>query len=81
MMIGMTRKAKIAVTMPQELVDAARTAVREGRAESVSAYVSAAVAQKSMLDDLDAHLAVVLEETGGPMTDAERAEIDRLAGW
>ena len=80
MMIGMTRRAKIAVTLPQELVDAARSAVRHGRAPSVSAYVSEAVAQRAKSEDLDALLEEMLDETGGPMTEEERAWADRELG-
>jgi Arc/MetJ-type ribon-helix-helix transcriptional regulator len=81
MIIGMTRKAKIAVTLPQELVDAAHVAVRDGRAASVSAYVAEALRQRETTDRLQAHLDQALARTGGPLTDLERAEIDRLAGW
>jgi Arc/MetJ-type ribon-helix-helix transcriptional regulator len=81
MILGMTRKAKIAVTLPQELVDAAQTAVRDGRAASVSAYVAEALRQRETADELQKHLDRALARTGGPLTDAERAEIDRLAGW
>lgn len=51
---------KIAVSLPDELVEAARAAVRDGRAASVSAYVADAMADKArrtslgeLLDDLD----------------------------
>lgn len=81
MMIGMTAKAKIAVTLPSDLVEAARSAVQAGRAASVSAYVAGALEERAKLDDLDSLLAEMLAETGGPLTDAERAEIDRQAGW
>jgi Arc/MetJ-type ribon-helix-helix transcriptional regulator len=81
MMVGMTRKDKIAVTLPHELVVAARTAVRDGRAASVSAYVAAAMEQRAKEDDLDAILEEILAATGGPMTEAERDEIDRKLGW
>jgi len=77
MIVGMTRKAKIAVTLPQELVLAARSAVREGRATSVSAYVAEAMAQRAASDDLDALLAEMLDNTGGPMTDEEREWADQ----
>lgn len=81
-MIGsMTAKAKIAVTLPSDLVEAARAAVQAGRAPSVSAYVAGALEQRTKLDDLDALLTELLAETGGPLTDRERAEIDREAGW
>lgn len=58
MISGMTHK--IAVSLPDEQVEAARRAVAQGRAPSVSAYVSAALAQhqereslRQLLDDLD----------------------------
>ena len=81
MIIGMTRRDKIAVTLPRDLVAAARTAVADGRAASVSAYVAEAMRQRAQQDDLDAQLEAMLERSGGPMTDEERADIDRLAGW
>jgi Arc/MetJ-type ribon-helix-helix transcriptional regulator len=81
MIDGMTARAKIAVTLPTELVEAARAAVRAGRATSVSAYVAQAMAERAKLDDLDGLLSQLLAETGGPMTDTERAVIDRAAGW
>ncbi|MDQ2760235.1 MAG: toxin-antitoxin system antitoxin subunit [Actinomycetota bacterium] len=77
----MTAKAKIAVTLPGDLVEAARAAVQAGRAPSVSAYVAGALEQRTKLDDLDALLTELLTETGGLLTDRERAEIDREAGW
>lgn len=59
MIAGMT--TKIAVSLPDEQVAAARKAVAEGRAASVSAYVAEALAQRradedlaELLDDLDA---------------------------
>ena len=81
MIMGMTRRDKIAVTLPRDLVAAARTAVADGRAASVSAYVAEAMRQRAQQDDLDAQLEAMLERSGGPMTDEERADIDRLAGW
>jgi hypothetical protein len=81
MIVGMTAKAKIAVTLPTELVQAARSAVEAGRASSVSAYVAGALEQRVKLDQLDALLAEMLAQTGGPLTDGERDDIDREAGW
>ena len=37
--------------------------------------------EQAKLDDLDALLAELLEATGGPLTDEERAEVDLEAGW
>lgn len=81
MMLGMTTKAKIAVTLDRERVEAARTAVKSGRAASVSAYVEEAMLRMERSRTLEDDIAETLALTGGPMTDQERAEIDRLAGW
>ena len=58
---GMT--TKIAVSLPDHLVEEARAAVAGGRAASVSAYVAEALAEKSrrrtlsdVLDEMDAEL-------------------------
>lgn len=55
--------AKIAVSLPDHLVEEARAAVAAGRATSVSAYVAEALAEKSrrrtlseVLDEMDAEL-------------------------
>jgi len=79
MMDGMT-KAKIAVSLPEELVDHARQAVQRGRAESVSAYVEAALEEKARLDDLASLLDEMLAESGGPLTARERRAADRALG-
>jgi len=79
MMDGMTTR-KIAVSLPERLVEQARRAVVEGRVPSVSAYVAAAIEEKAKLDDLAQMLQEMLEETGGPLTEAERAEADRALG-
>lgn len=81
MIIGMTRRAKIAVSLPAELVASAREAVAAGKAANVSAYVADALAEKVKLEALDDLLDEMLEETGGPLTDAEREGIDREMGW
>lgn len=78
-MFGMTRE-KIAVSLPAELVRAAKNAVKAGRAASVSGYVEAALAAHVANDD-DAWIDEMLEETGGPMTEAERARAMHALGW
>lgn len=78
-MNGMT-KSKIAITLPPELVARARRAVRQKRAESVSAYVAAALAEKAKLDDLNDMLAAMLAESGGPLTDEEISAADVALG-
>lgn len=80
MMVGMTAKAKIAVSLPAELVARAQQAVADGRAPSVSAYVADALEQKSRLDDLAALLDEMLAATGGPLTPEEAAAADRMLG-
>lgn len=81
MITGMTSRTKIAVSLPTGLVMAAKGAVAQGRAPSVSAYVTRAIEEQAKLDDLDTLLAELLERSGGPLTDEERAEIDQEAGW
>jgi antitoxin ParD1/3/4 len=73
----MTRK--IAVSLPDEQVDAMRRAVDEGRASSVSGYVSQAIehAERAdtlhvLLDDLDSQL--------GPPGDEDYAWADDVLG-
>lgn len=63
----MTRK--IAVSLPDEQVDSIRRAVDQGRAKSVSGFISEAVARAEredslarLLDDLDRELGVVDED-------------------
>lgn len=79
MMVGMTR-VKIAVSLPAELVEQARRAVAEGRAESVSAYVAEALREHASRDSLDLLLDQMLEEMGGPATPEEIAWADRVLG-
>lgn len=75
--VGMTT-AKIAVTVPEQVLRRARGAVRRGKARSLSAYVSAALVQKSMLDELGEMLEEMLARTGGPLTRAEERAADLL---
>lgn len=77
MMLGMTPKEKIAVSLPAHLVAAAKRAVRRGRSPNVSAYVAEALEEKARLDDVQSLIDEMLADTGGPLTDAERAAIDR----
>jgi Arc/MetJ-type ribon-helix-helix transcriptional regulator len=72
--------SKIAVSIPGHLLAQARSAVARGRATSVSAYVAAAIDEKSKLDDLEELLDQMLKETGGPLTATERREADRILG-
>ncbi|MBM6978484.1 MAG: toxin-antitoxin system antitoxin subunit [Actinomyces succiniciruminis] len=70
---------KIAVSLPDEQVSYIRRAVAQGRAASVSGYISAAVARTEredglteLLDDLDREL--------GQVDDADLAWADRALG-
>jgi antitoxin ParD1/3/4 len=76
----MTAYTKFAVSMPSEVAERARRAVRKGRAASLSAYVAQAVEAKVAQDDLEGLLAEMLAATGGPMTAAERRTADRALG-
>jgi len=73
----MTSVRKIAVSLPKQVVDGARRAVRSGRAKSVSAYVADALEEKVKLDDLSLLLDEMLADSGGPLTTAERRAADR----
>jgi Arc/MetJ-type ribon-helix-helix transcriptional regulator len=71
---------KIAVSLPGALVERAKKAVRKGRAQSVSAYVAAALEDKSKLDDVEELLQEMLAETGGPLLAREREAADAALG-
>jgi antitoxin ParD1/3/4 len=79
MMTGMTT-AKIAVSLPAELVAQARQAVSDGRAASVSAYVASALEHQAKLDDLASLLEEMLAESGGPLSAEERRAADQVLG-
>ncbi|MBI4820282.1 MAG: hypothetical protein HY791_28705 [Deltaproteobacteria bacterium] len=68
---------KIAVSVPSEVLSRARAAVRAGAAPSLSAYVSRALEQQTMLEALEKMLDEMLEESGGPLTPEEKRRIDR----
>ncbi|GAC1445243.1 MAG: hypothetical protein NVS3B26_11350 [Mycobacteriales bacterium] len=57
---------KIAVSLPDEQVQAAKRAVAEGRATSVSALVSEALSEKLRTDGLAALVADIIAEDGPP---------------
>lgn len=71
--------AKIAVSLPDEQVAAARRAVAEGRARSVSAFVSAALSRAMREDELAALVAEMKSESGEP-TAEDYAWADRALG-
>ena len=64
---GMTNRAKIAITLRPDQVEAARCAVADGRAASVSAYVAEALDGYWHGDNsLDALLTELTEQNGPP---------------
>ena len=63
-------RAKIAVSVPAGLVRRARADVRSGRARSLSAYITQALAEKQQREDLLRALAA-LDAEHGPPTAAE----------
>lgn len=69
---------KVAVSLPRETFQRAKRAVSRGRAASLSAYVTAALDQKATFDELDDLLNEMLDETGGPMTQAEEKAVERV---
>lgn len=76
----MTGFEKLAVSLPRHAAESARRAVRQGRAESVSAFVAKAIEDTAKLDDLAALLDEMLAESGGPLTAAEQRAADRALG-
>lgn len=79
MIAGMT-SAKVAISLPKEVLARARAAVRRGDAPSLSAYVSQAIEEKTSDDDLMQMLEEMLEETGGPPTPEEIRWADGVLG-
>lgn len=78
MITGMTRQ-KIAITLPEEQVAAARRAVADGRAASVSAYISQALARRDADEELADSIAEVYTKAGPP-TEADRAWAREVLG-
>lgn len=70
---------KIAVSLPDELVDAAKRAVAEGRAASVSGFVAAAMAGHRRTESLAALVADMIAEDGEPSA-TDYAWADRALG-
>jgi Arc/MetJ-type ribon-helix-helix transcriptional regulator len=57
---------KLAVSLPDELAEQARRAVREGRAPSVSAYIADAMAQSARTRSISRLVADMRAEDGKP---------------
>jgi len=78
MISSMTRQ-KIAITLPEEQVAAARQAVAEGRAASVSAYISKALARRTAEEEMAEIIAEIYAQAGEP-TDEDRTWARRVLG-
>lgn len=78
MITSMTRE-KIAITLPEEQVAAARRAVAEGRAASVSAFISQALARRNADEEMAETIAEIYEESGHP-TEEDRRWARRVLG-
>lgn len=74
---GMTTE-KLAISIPAEVLARARRSAKREHATSLSAYISAALEQKSTLDDLARLLDEMLAQSGGPLTAKERRAADRV---
>ncbi len=70
---------KIAISLPDELVAAARRAVAEGHAPSVSAYVATALARQVRQDDVVGLVAEMRAEHGAPSAE-DYAWADEVLG-
>ena len=78
MVVGMATK-KITVTLPEEQVDEIKSLVDSGNASSVSGFVQHSVGVA--LDDIagwSVMLIAALDETGGPLSAAERDWADNI---
>jgi Arc/MetJ-type ribon-helix-helix transcriptional regulator len=63
---------KIAISLPDAVVSAARRAVTDGRATSVSAYIAATLTERQDYEDLAALLAEMAAEAGAPSSEDRR---------
>jgi Arc/MetJ-type ribon-helix-helix transcriptional regulator len=80
MAFGMATK-KLTITLERDQLDAIRKLVSIGKAQSVSGFVKHAVSV-SLADvaGWGAMLGVALQQTGGPLTNKERAWADSILG-
>ena len=82
MITGMTEsgpKAKIAISLREDLVARIRARVERGDAESVSGYIQHAIEDQMRAEvEFDEMIAESLEESGGPPTDEELAWAARV---
>ena len=74
---------KVAISLPDELIDQARRAVAEGRAASVSAYIAESLAQRERRDSLIELLDDLDRELGPPGRETQEwaQGVARALGW
>lgn len=63
---------KIAISLPDEVLAAARQAVSDGQANSLSGYIASTLAERQDYEDLAALLAEMAAETGEPTSEDRR---------
>jgi hypothetical protein len=68
---------KVAISVPEETLRRAKLHAKAIRSRGLSAYVSEALAEKVMTDDLSALFEEILAESGGPATRREIERADR----
>ncbi|MCC7126468.1 MAG: hypothetical protein IT178_16585 [Acidobacteria bacterium] len=73
----MNRSKKVTISLPSDLLERVRRVVRQGRASSVSAYVTSALRDRIQREELSALLDEMLAENGGPLTQSEIGASDR----
>ena len=78
-MIGSMTRLKIAITLQEEQVAMARQAVAEGRAASVSAVISQALARRDADEEMAETIAEIYAESGQP-TEEDRQWARRVLG-
>lgn len=66
-------KERVTVTVPADVLAVARHDVEAGVARSVSAWITDAAEAKARRESLHDVLADLANESGGPLTDEERA--------
>lgn len=67
---------KIAISLPVRQIEQAKRAVAEGRARSVSAYISAAIDDMEPVTNLDEFVADWIAEFGEPDEESRAAVAD-----
>lgn len=73
--VGRTHE-KLAITLPSDLVHAARAEAKARQSRSLSAFIAQAVEEKLEKDDLQKVLDAIFAEN--PLTDEERRWADEL---